>query len=135
MKSVGKMDSKLRKLERRALATQAPDDIIAYWNACIRAGELPTPSAEDDMGFVWFLEEAPGKVELHTDSDGGSWLAGAPLVSVTNWRSHITEVGYTRTSNYADPNRYTSVSFSEGDPKITPSILKMLSLMIADYER
>lgn len=44
MKRRRNSDDNLRKLERKAFATQERSDILAYWAACLRAGEIPKPT-------------------------------------------------------------------------------------------
>lgn len=50
-------DTLIRKLERKALTTEDASDIIAYWKACIRADEIPTPISASVVSSsrVWTL--------------------------------------------------------------------------------
>lgn len=48
-------DDNIRRLERRAFASEDASDIIAYWKACLRAGELPKPSyISKDYNYVTY---------------------------------------------------------------------------------
>lgn len=50
-------DTLLRKLERKALATQEDEDILAYWRAALRAGELPKPNIPGYLICQWLTSK------------------------------------------------------------------------------
>lgn len=50
-------DFDIRQLEKIAFTTKLPEDILNYWNACLRAEIIPKPSheARDETFVVWYL--------------------------------------------------------------------------------
>lgn len=61
------MDAKLRQLERIAFSTEDNEDVLRYWRACLRAGELPKPSRSYKLSEYWILHTEPQNITIVLD--------------------------------------------------------------------
>lgn len=59
-------DDDIRRLERQAFASEDPSDIVAYWRACIRAGETPKSNFINEIYnyHIWTFGVADYKKQI-----------------------------------------------------------------------
>lgn len=72
-------DDDIRKLERKALQTLAKADILRYWRACLRAGEIPKPTYEV-VGPEEYLDGLYiRRMWSYLEPGNPTWYVGEPL--------------------------------------------------------
>lgn len=95
-------DDDIRRLERKAFTTQERGDILAYWQAALRAGELPKPTIEFIPKDIQGIHET-GHKRIYTAHPGAyidkDWKLGKRtwrVPRIVHWVNDVwlDQIGY-----------------------------------------